>query len=501
MKKTLTRVCFCLLAFTLMASVALCQTYTKETNGSLTYTMETASSGTCPIGSPSGPQEPITSYSYYGFAYGSVTLNGGAAYIVSPGGAYCPPNGPSGTNPAMLTGTGLSGDFYSCANNSGCSYTMSSTVPGVLYPQFKILSIVYASPGNLSSDGYTNTLTDGTTTSVGSSFAAGDTITYSFTGGFLGLGTTMSWSYGNAVTTGNSTAVTDTISEAAGVANDSNSGASNAINHQNDLLIIWLNPAISLLQVGSTTSATYSMGTQYQTTGDPLPGKPEAVDSLEVYAGVMMANAKGVTTVPAAILNAQSVQVAGQSGLQTLPGLGSICAKHPNYPSSCTLANQCGCVPSDFAGILAADPLLAFTNTESPLNANNANNPNRFVEITGAELLAGPEEKGGNNPVNSFTESDSTQTAETWTQSLAYTVGYSWEVSWVVLGTGPKLSSATQFTWTNTDSVGESNGSAHEEALSLSSDTVGCYEDVSIFEDTVFHTFAFQQPTGNTSCP
>jgi hypothetical protein len=373
---------------------------------------------------------------------------------------------------------------------------------GVIDPQFKVLSIVYASPGNLSNDGYTNTLTDGTTTSIGNSFTVGDTFTYTETWGIplIGVGGSMSWSFGTAVTDGSSSAVTETISEATGVSNDSNSGASNAISHQNDLFILWLNPAI-LIQPTSATAATYSEGTQLQTTGDPEVGQPEAVDSVEVYAGVMMANSKGVTTVPAAILNAQTVNVAGQSGSQTLPGLGLICAKHPNYPNSCTLANQCGCVPADFAGILATDPLLNFTNTESPLNANTSANPDRFIEITGAELLSGPEEKGGNNPVNSFTESDSTQTTETWTYSLAYTTGYSWGLSWVFEGNGPGLTNASQFTYTNTDSVGESNGSAHQEAVSLSSDTVGCYEDVSIFEDTIFHTFAFQQPAGNTSCP
>jgi hypothetical protein len=373
---------------------------------------------------------------------------------------------------------------------------------GILYPQYKVLSILYTAPGNASSDGYTNTLTDGTTTSVGNSFTAGDTFTFSETFGIplIGVGSTMSWSFGTAVTTGSSSAVSETISEATGVSNSSNSGASNAINHQNDLFIIWLNPAI-LFQPASSTSATYSEGTQLQSSGDPDPGHPEAVDSVEVYAGTMMANANGVTTVPAAILNAQTVSVAGQVGAQILPGLGSICANHPYYPNSCTLANQCGCVPNDFAGILATDPLLKFTNTESPLNANTSSNPDRFVEITGAELLAGPEEAGGNNPVNSFTESDSTQTTETWTYSLAYTTGYSWSLSWIVAGNGPSLTSATQFTWTNTDSVGESNGSAHTEAVSLSSHTVGCYEDISIFEDTVFHTFAFQQPTGSTSCP
>jgi hypothetical protein len=491
------------LLFGFLAMVILTSSLSSATEGSVAVGGGTLS---WPITSTSGKcgYEGTSQYTQWNlgpFTFvvsgNTYPLGGSAAYIESPGGSNCPVPGPEPATGEVLQGSGyqivLTAEY---GGNGSAVYEAS----GILYPQFKILSILYAAPGNLSNDGFTNTLTDGTSTSVGSSFQAGDTITFSEGFSFAGLGSTMSWSFGTAVTTGYSTEVTDTISEAVGVGNDSNSGASNAINHQNDLFIIWLNPSVSLLQTGST-SATYSVGTQLQTTGDPLPGQPEAVDSLEVYAGVMMANSKGVTTVPAAILNAQTVSVAGQNGSQTLPGLGSICKNHPYYPNSCTLANQCGCVPADFAAILATDPLLNFTNTESPLNANNSNNPDRFVEITGAELLAGPEEKGGNNPVNSFTESDSTETTETWTYSIAYSVGYSWEVSWQVDGNGPKLQSATMFTWTNTDSVGESNGSAHQEAVSLSSNTVGCYEDISIFEDTVFHTFAFQQPAGNNSCP
>jgi len=468
----------------------------------LTYTATSSYAGGCTSSDPIGPNETTYSNWVYKDSSGVNHDFTGSDYFEQRNGwfqlegdeevkVFCGQN-----STTSLDAFSTDNLYYLQATGSSGSVGGA----GILYPKYKVLSIVYAAPGNESSDGYTNTLTDGTTTSVGSSFSAGDTITFSESFGFLGLGSTMSWSFGTAVTEGSSTAVTDTVSEATGVSNNSNSGASNAISHKNDLFILWLNPAIKLAQTGTTT-AIYSEGTQLQTSGDPDPGQPEAVDSLEVYAGTMMANASGVTTVPAAILNAQTVSVTGETGSQTLPGLGSICASHPYYPNSCTLANQCGCVPSDFAGILATDPLLNFTNTESPLNANTSGNPDRFIEVTGAELLAGPENAGGNNPVNSFTETDSTQTAETWTYSLAYTVGYSWGVSWVVLGTGPSLTSTSQFTWTNTDSVGKSNGSAHTEAVSLSSDTVGCYEDVSIFEDTVFHTFAFQQPTGNTSCP
>ena len=152
------------------------------------------------------------------------------------------------------------------------------------------------------------------------------------------------------------------------------------------------------------------MGTQYQTAGDPSPGTPEMQDHIEVYAQAMMANSHGVTTVPVEKLQQQLV-----SG-QTLPGLANICANPTYYPNSCTLANQCGCVPSDFTAVLNQDPLLNYTATESPLNADTSGatlctNPTptakcRYVRIMTTndgttqvvELLAGPDDKGGNQP-------------------------------------------------------------------------------------------------------
>lgn len=172
----------------------------------------------------------------------------------------------------------------------------------------------------------------------------------------------------------------------------------------------------------------------------------------------MQANAQGVTTVPLKALVPQEVDG------QTLPGLASICANPTYYPNSCTQANQCGCVPSDFATILAEDPLLKYSSTESPLSADTSGaaactNPKasascRYVPIMVAngsgtqvtELLSGPDDPGGDIPVNTFVQTDSTQTAQTYSQGYAYTVNYSWEQMWKPLGTGLSIRSATQFT-------------------------------------------------------
>jgi Galactose oxidase, central domain/Kelch motif len=380
---------------------------------------------------------------------------------------------------------------------------------GIANPLFNIVSIVYDAPGNRSNSGFTNTTTQGTTTTIGSSFMQGDSTTFTIGTDFMGNGGSLSWSFGTATTTGNSSAFTETLTDGTGVANDSGSGNPNAINHVNDLFIIWLNPAVLMTQT-SPTSFNYSTGTQLQVAPNPNPGQPESIDQVEVFAQVMLPNAQGVTSIPVSILIPQIV------GNQTLPGLAHICAKPTFYPSSCTLANQCGCVPSDFTAILAADPLIKYTPTESPLNANTSTatqctNPAasakcRYVPIMSSPteqvtaLLSGPDIAGGNIPVNTFMQSDSTQTAVTLSESEAVTEGFSWDSKFGVPGFSSDLKSQTTMTWTSTESLGETDGSAHTMTVTLSSSTVGCSENINIFEDIVYHTYVFQQPSG-TSCP
>lgn len=500
--------------FTLTAAVALAQTY-KETisagSGSVTYTVAVSSSECYQGGST---YKPTTYYmsSYSGFSYtvsGTTTqLTGGVFAYDGPSGGNCPaiyqPTTTLTGSPAIVI------DFTPSGQTGGGAAVLPT---GILYPKFKIASIIYDTPGNHSNNGFTDTLTDGTSTMTASNFGVGITDTFSVTGGILGTGDTLSWSAGVTTTDGNSTAVTDTIAQATGVLNSSNTGGPNAINHQQDLFIIWLNPAVSFTQI-ATDSATYSLGTQLQTTGDPSPGAPEIQDHVEVFAQAMMANSSGVTTVPLQTLKPQVVDG------QTLPGLANICAKIiSGYPTSCTLANQCGCVPGDFTAVLNQDPLLKFTATESPLSANTSSaalctNPAatakcRYVPIMTVndgttqevELLQGPDDAGGGNPINTFNQTDATQTTQTYSESIMYSVGYSWDVSWKFLGTGLDFKSQTLFTWGNSESTGKINGSSHQMSVTFSSSTVGCSEYIPIFEDTTYHTFVFQGQVGDSSCP
>src|SRR5947209_1388542 len=109
-------VLFLVCALLLLTTVAAGQTY-QESNGPLTYTMQVSSSSSCPVGSPGGPQQPVISYAYYNFAYSGHSLNGGTAYLSSPGGSYCPPTGPTGANPLQMDDStdGYILFFYPCA--------------------------------------------------------------------------------------------------------------------------------------------------------------------------------------------------------------------------------------------------------------------------------------------------------------------------------------------------------------------------------------------------
>lgn len=380
--------------------------------------------------------------------------------------------------------------------------------PSVFYPKYQVTSIIYAPPGNRSSNGYTNSTTDGTTTTVGSSFTSGSSINYTSGGDFLGLGGTLSVTFGASVTTGNSHAFSETFTDGTGVSLASQSTNPNAINHAQDLFLIWLNPAVSITPTSSTT-ANYGVGTQ-----SSASGTPEEVDTVEVSAITMEVNSKGVTTVPGAILGPQD----DASGNPTLPGLALICASHAAYPN-CTTANQCGCVAKDFAPILALDPLLKYTTTESPLNADTSGatacaNPIpsdkcRYVPVPNTpggsqqevETLQGPECQGCDFINNTFTQTDTDTTTQTLSESSTQTVMYSWKVDLFDEEGGPTITSANQFMWTEMESTGKINGTANSQAVTLSSATVDCSQDVPVFEDTVFHTFVFQQPANNTSCP
>jgi hypothetical protein len=384
-------------------------------------------------------------------------------------------------------------------------------------PVYKVTSIIYAAPGNKSQDGFTDTTTDGTTTTIGSSFTEGSSITFSEGFGNCTVGcATLNESFGVSTTTSSSTAFQETFTDATGVANASQTTNPDAINHNMDLFLIWLNPQVMVTGEGGSTPVSYNVTVQPTANGEfPLP------DILEITADVMEANAAGVSTVPATWLNRQYNAATGQY----TPGLAAVCKnlKTAEYNAgTCTLADQCGCTPADFAPILSQDPLLYYNGTSnpispypgtaSPLDANvssvatcgaiptPAGSNCRYVPVPSekgstvqeVETLAGPDCAGCGNTPNTFQQGENTQTTLTLGGQDQETVSYSEKVGTVLFS----VTNMDTWTWAQMQSTGTASGTGVMLAVTLNSGTVGCGQDIPIYEDTVYHTFVFQQPGG-----
>jgi hypothetical protein len=417
-------------------------------------------------------------------------------------------------------------------------YSYPVTTATIL-PAYRVTSIIYAPPGNKSQDGYTDTTTNSTTTTIGSSFATGSTLTMGFGITYSGFGVTASQSFATSSTSSSTSAFQETYTNATGVANQSNGSAVDAINHNNDLFLVWLNPELTVFG-NESDPAGYNVGVQ------PLAnGTTPSPDIVEVYASAMEANPAnvalgtlaGASTVPQSLLN----QISTPSG-QYVPGLASICKNliRSEYAAgTCTLVDQCGCTPADFLPILQTDPLLFYngpTNpiapypaTASPLAANTSSETVcgtlpvtvgsncRYVPVpAGLEepessqqegvTLEGPQTPGGNNPTNTFQQGENTQTTYTLGGQNQTTVGQSFNVTYGITGKGGVNGSLNwglgkTMTWTDSQSVGTATGSGVSLSVTLSSSTLDCAQsnNVGVFEDTIYHTFVFQQPPADPS--
>jgi hypothetical protein len=111
--------------------------------------------------------------------------------------------------------------------------------------------------------------------------------------------------------------------------------------------------------------------------------------------------------------------------------------------------------------------------------------------------LSGPDYPGGDNSPNTFTQTENTQTTQTFGESNGESVGVSVKFGG---GLGPSLTIADTWTWTNSQSIATAGGSGSTLTVTLNSSTVGCGQDIPVYEDTEFHTFVFQQPANNDSC-
>lgn len=545
MNKTIARVSSLLFFSSILAAVASAQ-------GHLGGPLQFGHSGTVPIYGTTPQFAGLQNHTpYLMVIYGSRTITNGpftltAPQEVGPGG-YVTVSGtfdPSAFGPygAQIQFSYLYYNYYpgpptggGATVQIGASGTYDQP-PSIFDPLYKVVSILYSPPGNQSSQGYSTGTTNGTTTTVGNSFTFSRQITFGT--GFPGIfsdGGTIGWS----ITNSNSQAFTQTYTNTVALATDDNSSTtfnpnhSDAINHHLDSFVIWLNPKVTVNSIGTqpndyTTTAQATPGVS-ALVADILPPIP-AIAMEPIPGSISQTNPSGISSVPVQFLLPQAIASDSGGGNSYMPGLGAICKNNslyqqqvtsasPSTPTFCTQANQCGCTPSDFAAILERDDLLnydASTNTANPLPGTDS--PLQ-VDVSGVSVCAQnpiptpadcryvivPATSGSTTPAFqtlngtsgiTVNQTDSTATTETLGTSKSSSGGLTASI-------GPLVASLRVVdTWTYTDneSVGTTTGTANTMSLTLKTSTSACEENVNIFEDTLFHSFVFQVPTGITTC-
>jgi hypothetical protein len=328
-------------------------------------------------------------------------------------------------------------------------------------PSSLVLTVLYAPPGNASTVEFDQNNSEGTTCSASSSFGKGASLTFTAKGGILGTDNDLSASFGINGTdqSTNSFQITATSTEGAQI-----KSVSDNVDHTQDQFFLLLNPWVTVTQTGFD-NGTYTVGTK--------DGEPQ--DILNVSVAEML----NPTLIPAWKLGNQNI------GGFVLPGLSSLCAD-PTH-----------CAASDFAQILALDPLVSADTTQPPSDST------RFV-LLDHRSLEGPDAKGQAQVPDIFGETDAQvkTTTNTETQSYNVSIGSGGSVGITGIFT-LQVEVKDTWTWTNSTSHGTSTGTGYQAKVTLASSTVACGEWVDIYSDLVYHTFAYvvsHPATWSTGC-
>ena len=357
------------------------------------------------------------------------------------------------------------------------------TITAYLEPKYQILTVLADAPGNMSSNCFTNSTFYGTTDSVSNSFTNTTSVTFSQSQSLFGvIGDNTSETISFSLGYGTTDSFTTTFTNAQGVCNDS---THNPLDHSQDMFWIWLNPMVTLTQTGAS-AVSYAVS--------PPP-------SQSVYA--VRVSAAGLQN-PSSI-DVHLLEPMTYNGV-TYPGLSNICA-HPLPPSQCTQANACGCVPQDFAAIVALDPLLSLpvNSTETPDQIDSK----RYFVLNPPPspllILEGPTTQGGNEYPVTFSVTDQNQSAHTGTEtigtSIGFTYGYNVTTSAAPVDFTVGFSVTNTLSYSHSTSLTKFTGSSHNMSVTLGTSTFGCDEGVEVYEDYLYHTFVLvPSSTPPTAC-
>jgi hypothetical protein len=339
-------------------------------------------------------------------------------------------------------------------------------VSGVFHPKYYILTLIYAPPGGVQFGQaanivkYGSSSTTGTTVDASSAFNQAYTVSASVQTGFIGTGG-LTFGYTRNSLHDNSEQLTKT----AGSEIDGFGPPYDGINHDLDLIYLWLNPTVDI------------------TLHPGLPGSTAKPGSIEWH--VDAGNQTDITYVYVGWLKNPS---------QMPPGELQLLQNH-------------GITPQDFAQMQKADPFAHTSRLptgvgDSVLGGNRAPDPKRFLPLFTTFPYEPPFQQGGFAPTltvtltKSLTDNNSSQVTN------QYTVGVTVSAETDLLLVKDTLQATATWQWTDINTTTDSAGTTESATVTITGPGYG-YQgptDMAVYYDVLYKTFLFAPvPTGSPS--
>jgi len=338
--------------------------------------------------------------------------------------------------------------------------------PATVEPDFMLISILYAPPGNKSTTAFGTSQQAGTTQTESSNFSQSTQTTGDFSYSVSVLDSKAGDDLGYSFTIGSgsqsSSGVTVTTTTTSG---NNLASTTDLINHDQDVFLLWVNPEQIITQTGLNA---FQLLTQSRNKNGYVDVFAVTVEQLK-------------NGIPQKHLEDQ--QLCPNSVCFTVPGLHVL-------------------TDSDKAQILAMDPFLSWKPDDVPSTKDPARF--RYIETMPLENLT---DSGGVTFPFQISDLDVISQTEGTTQSHGNSITSG--VSLTVGGIGFSDKATDSWTWSVTDTTGQSSGSGQQTSVTLSSNTPGCCSnasgngvcEVDVYEDMAYRTFAFRPEPETCAMP
>jgi hypothetical protein len=336
-------------------------------------------------------------------------------------------------------------------------------VTGTITPRYYILTVIYAPPGtnggkSSSAVNYASGSTAGSTVSAGDSFKQGTSVTASAEGGFLGSGGSVEASFGVNQSSSNTSSL-EIKKSATSEINDVGPAA-DGINHDHDLIYLWLNPTFQLKLFPTASGTVASANWQPLNTGRTV--------ITYVYVGWL----KNATQMP---------------------------------PAEMQLLQRNGITTADFSEMLKADPYwrTPLSTAAVPIGGGMPD-PRRFQSLYTSFPYEPPYGPGDPVPTYKFTATYSNTSTTSASAQTEYTVGLKLGVEGGFPGLAKlSLKDSLNWTWTSTNTRSSSSGATESASVTVGGPAYGykgSIADIAVYYDLIYKTFLFVPlPSGSPS--